>query len=383
MLYVKAELPCRRFMKPAGWRGGICAAPVRSYSHHVAPHGRPGDAAAVNRGVRRVRHLARMGAVTTKPSLKRVTSSSLRSCRPLGLGVSALFVLGACSSSDREFDNKNTDAGSSGGTAGSGATGGAAAGSGGTAGSGGSAGSTTGGAGGVAGSATGGAGGAGGAACTTSDPDCECVGGKVQAKDADGDGQGSIDCAEAPGTDCDDNDKNYQVNACGGCAKLAGVPNQLCGQCGTWACDGKEKLKCSVAGPALKRCNSATIELCVNGNWVPQSQCTGTTPACLVDKCVQCTPGAFKCSAYGTQGDTVGFKCLTSGSWESSWSVSCLKSKGVTCNVATKSCTSLLLPQDHSFEILDPSIKRLEDRLGEGLRPTRDVLDLASGFEFA
>ena len=306
-------------------------------------------------------------------------------------------MLAACSGGDRKFDNNKADAGSTGGSAGSGASGGTGGGSAGSSGSSGSAGSGgnagasgSGGTAGASGSAgsggtagASGSGGTGGSSCTTSDPDCECVGNVVKAKDADGDGQGSIDCTEAPGTDCDDNNKNFQQNACGGCASLAGAPNAACLQCGKWACNGKDAVKCSAPVPAPTKCgaSNSTIEVCTNGNWTLQTNCTGSTSKCLNSKCVQCLPGTFKCGTYSQ--DTIIYACETNGSWASSWFQSCFKAQGKFCNATTGTCTSLLLPRDHTFELKAPLVPGAETLPAEGHQRTRDVLDLATGFKFA
>jgi hypothetical protein len=332
--------------------------------------------------------------------------------RKLGLGLCALFVLLAACSGRREF---GPGAGGTGGTGGDGGLGGTSAGgsgtgsaaTGGTSGGSpntggtsiGSGGSDPGGTGGtgtggtVGGGTTGGDGGAGGLAgssgspdagdCSTSDPDCECVDGVVVAVDKDGDGSGSRFCEEAPGEDCDDDDEFYQHNACGGCTELPYALGAVCLQCGIYACNGEDALQCVAPEPAPRRClNASTPEQCVNGYWVMQTQCSGVTPVCVNQgDCGECVPGTYKCDSVFN--DTVVVACEANGFWQSSWLFSCYASSGQTCDATTGTCKygMMPLPRDATFEV-PPALERFFDPSADEGRPTRDVLDLASGFRF-
>src|SRR4051812_35521103 len=132
----------------------------------------------------------------------------------LGAALCSLLALLACSPKERAF----TGEGGSGG-----------AGSGGTPGTGG--GTTS-----VGGSSP----------CATVDPDCECVDGKVIARDVDGDKEGSRLCEAAPGIDCDDGDPAFVKNECGGCNKgIGGKVGDDCGTCGKLQCQGDSALQCA------------------------------------------------------------------------------------------------------------------------------------------
>jgi len=82
------------------------------------------------------------------------------------------------------------------------------------------------------------------------DSACACVNGFIRAVDLDGDGDWSRACSIAPGLDCDDSDPAVTHNSCGGCAVLPHAVGEDCGDCGVYACDGTEAVKCvSKPGP--------------------------------------------------------------------------------------------------------------------------------------
>jgi hypothetical protein len=290
-----------------------------------------------------------------------------RAARVLGLGVCALLILGACGTKDREFGEGgggNVGTGGSivtGGTGGTGTSGSTSS----SSSTGGTSGSTT------SSSSTSSTG------CHTVDPDCECVNEVVVARDTDMDGHGSRLCEESPGDDCDDGDPNFVFNECGGCNKnLGGKVGDPCLQCGAFACMGDSALQCVTPTPAPKQCSGTkVIQVCQNGMWVNQTTCTGALPACLNAKCVECKPGTHKCGTV--VGTPVSISCLSTGSWESSWT-SCGSSS--TCSSSTGMCVELFHPRDLDFNV--PRL--LRDELGApppGMR-TRDVLDLAVGIAF-
>ncbi|MEZ4373400.1 MAG: hypothetical protein R3B07_21435 [Polyangiaceae bacterium] len=346
------------------------------------------------------------------------TTLSTSTCRRLGRGgaVCAVVVLvAACSAETREqgVEGSGGTAGSGGvgGNGGSGAVGGdaGAAGDGGSAGNAGSAGTGatagasgsagtagaggtgatggTSGAGGVAGSAgsggtsgTGGTGGSGGNPCGNTDPDCECSGTQIVAKDGDNDQHGSKDCNANPGDDCDDNDTNFVKNACGGCMKnLGGMPGGNCNDCGVFQCSGMDALQCVSPNPAPKRCGNATTpETCVGGSWIASAQCTGSTPACYQGGCKECVPGTFKCENAGN-GVTAVVSCLANGTWSTSHAAYCSASAGYVCNAAQGKCVPISANdlRDVGFKI-PKSLGVNAEAIGRGI-PTQEVLDLAVG----
>ncbi len=93
---------------------------------------------------------------------------------------------------------------------------------------------------------------------------CACVDGFIQAIDRDGDGDGTRECAVAPGLDCDDNDNAITHNSCGGCSELPNVVGEDCLDCGAYVCDGPEAVICgakpdySVVDPDC-RCHAGLI----------------------------------------------------------------------------------------------------------------------------
>jgi hypothetical protein len=286
--------------------------------------------------------------------------------------------------------SKAGNGGSAGQTAGSSGSGGSGAGAGDT----GDAGASLGGEGGRptgAGGAAAGAGGEGNAGgsvgCSPSDPaldpDCDCVGGVVVAKDDDLDGEGSLACGDAPGTDCDDSDESFQQNVCGGCIEtLSGTVGAACNGCGTFQCTSSNAITCTTPNPPPRRCLSTTTpELCVDTNWETQPVCGGTTPRCFQGGCVECTPGTFRCEVYAGTSDEIIWRCDATGYWESSWIASCYASSGFHCNATTGTCvTNLMHPRDANFEVIPAlGLDPLEYRHG---RSTEDVLDSATGFRF-
>lgn len=219
--------------------------------------------------------------------------------------------------------------------------------------------------------------------CMTDDPDCECVGGVVVARDRDTDGQGAIACEENPGTDCDDLDQGFTRNACGGCTEnLGGTVGATCNQCGTLSCSGMEALVCSTPNPVPRRClNATTPQVCVATNWESQATCSGATPRCLDGACVECTPGTFRCDNVAGTDDQIIVRCLANGFWESSWLASCYGSSSEVCNANTGTCVlGMLHPRDASFEVI-PALGLDPEEYRRGV-PTDEVLDRATGFRF-
>lgn len=259
-------------------------------------------------------------------------------------------------------------AGGTGGTSGSGGVGGSA-GSAGTSGSGGTAG-------------TGGTGGTGGNPCGNSDPDCECDGTAVVAKDGDNDSHGSKDCNANPGDDCDDNDTSFFQNACGGCTKnIGGTPGANCNECGVLQCSGMNAVQCVSPNPAPKQCGNATTpETCVGGSWVAGAQCTGNKPACYMGGCVTCAPGTFKCVSY-PNGDTGVVRCDPNTlSWASSGNVlSCFIANGQQCYAPTGKCVQVsFLDRDSRFRV-----PKLFEQASPREESFQQILDKATRSEFS
>lgn len=238
----------------------------------------------------------------------------------------------------------------------------------------------SGGAGGATVSVTVGPGGA--APCETTDPDCECVGGQVVARDADGDLQGSKLCEAAAGADCDDSDAAFVKNECGGCVQaIGGKVGDACAVCGVLQCQGDSALECAAPTPAPRQCANNVVQVCTGAAWVTEKTCAGATPYCDVGTCVECVHGAFKCGKYGN--DDIVIKCLSNDMWEPSWSLSCKPLQS--CHSSNGTCVGMLFhPRDLDFEV--PRLLRGAPGLpgaptAPGL-PTRDVLDQALGFAF-
>ncbi|WP_437507773.1 hypothetical protein [Sorangium sp. So ce1099] len=290
-----------------------------------------------------------------------------RSVHLVGSGFCSLLVLVACGQQERQFNNGGgADATGSGG-GGSDATGSGGGGSDAT------------GSGGGGSDATGSG---GGVSCETRDPDCECAGGKVVARDVDDDGEGTRLCEAAAGRDCDDGDGAFVVNECGGCNKsLGGKVGDPCGSCGVFQCLGDSALRCAAPEPPPRQCAGNTLQVCADGQWTTEIMCDGALPACFNGACTQCRPGTFKCGSV--QGTPVVIKCLETGSWESSWT-SC--SSDQTCNAESGTCVGMFHPRDIDFDVPLDVPPLLRDAPGTpaapGL-PTRDVLDLAVGIAFA
>lgn len=187
------------------------------------------------------------------------------------------------------------------------------------------------------------AGGAGGAFCETSDPARECVGGVVQARDADEDTHGDMNCVEAPGDDCDDADDLWVTNECGGCAVLSEAVGDACGDCGELGRDATlGALQCVSPTPQPRLCNENVVAVCEAGYWSAVGSCASdsatSTPVCYEETCVVCLPGTYRCQAgvvAERPDDEVIWRCGTTGSWEASWIASCYASSSEVCNAAT------------------------------------------------
>jgi hypothetical protein len=247
-----------------------------------------------------------------------------------------------------------------------------------------------------AGASAGGASGGAPPCGDNSDPDCRCVEGSLVAKDIDGDGEGTRLCEAAPGLDCDDGDDAFVKNDCGGCIKdLGGSLDDACGQCGVLKCQGDSALVCRSPSPQPQRCTDAnTPQLCVDGNWVVQSDCTGGTPVCLNGSCVQCNPGApintlvgqeareYRCDTTSYAPDDVVYRCSDGGAWETSWILSCYASSAEACDATTGSCVTAGIPhpRDTSFEVVPALLKGVyEKQMG---RPVLEVFDSLLGSKF-
>jgi hypothetical protein len=274
------------------------------------------------------------------------------SARILGLGVCSLLALVACAPTHRTFEGGGGDpTGSGGGTTSSSST---------------------------SSSSTSSTGSGGGAPCDNTDPDCECVGGQVVARDTDKDGHGTLRCEASPGDDCDDADPNFVVNECGGCNKsLGGKVGDPCLECGVFTCMGDSAIACISPSPTPRQClGDSTIQVCDKGSWTTLQNCSGAMPFCVNAKCAECKPGTFKCGHVLTV-DVV-IACNPDGTWSSSWT-SCDTSSW-RCSADYGTCVELFHPRDLDFEV--PRL--LRDPMGDpppGMR-TRDVLDAAIGIAF-
>lgn len=271
------------------------------------------------------------------PNRTAVPDKPFQRARLLGLGLCSLLVLVACTKEDRPFSE------------GSGA-----------------------GAGGAGGSGSGGA-----KPCETSDPDCECVGDQVVARDVDQDKEGTRLCEAAPGLDCNDGDGMFIQNECGGCNKdLGGKVGDPCQACGVFQCQGDSALQCAAPEPAPRRCMDSTTQVCAGGQWTNDVACGGALPACLNGACVACAPGTFRCDKVA--GTDVVVKCLETGSWESSWT-SCSSTQ--VCSAASGTCAGLFHPRDMDFNV-PPLLRGAPGAPAAPGLPTQDVLDLAVGIAF-
>lgn len=323
----------------------------------------------------------------------------------VGTALCSTFLLFQCTKTERDFDALLPGSGGRKGSGGEGGDPGDSVATGGRRNTGGMAGGGFGGEGAMGGASSGGKGpgtggkGTGGepVACAgNKDDDCECVEGELVAKDLDGDGEGTRLCEAAPGLDCDDGDEDFIQNACGGCNKdLGGQVGDACGDCGTLQCDGNSALACRSPDPQPRRCaGAAAPELCVDGNWVAQTACTGSTPVCLNGGCVECNPGApanplpgfanrqFRCDTTTYAPDHIIYRCSDSGFWESSWFMSCLAIDSMGCNAATGTCVQMGLRhmRDPTFDVVPELLKGIEGKhLG---RPVLDVLDSLLGAHF-
>jgi hypothetical protein len=224
----------------------------------------------------------------------------------IGLGVCGALLLVACPQKERQINQGG------GGTSGS------------TAGSGGTTQSS----------------GTGGAPCTTTDPGCACVDGKVTAIDADGDGHGTLFCATAPGDDCDDTDQDFVADACGGCNKdLGAKPGDACNDCGTQTCQTDHTLACAGPSTPLRGCAGNVVQVCdATGKWQDETSCVAPTPACVAGACGSCTPGQQQCN------DAVVQQCDGTGKWvDQTTCVAptpvCLAATCVVCAPGAKQCS--------------------------------------------
>lgn len=239
--------------------------------------------------------------------------------------------------------------------------------------------SSDGGAGGLGGgSSSSGTGGQKPVSCTgNTDPDCECVDGTLQGKDADGDGEFSRACAKAPGKDCDDGDAKVTSNACGGCSDLGANKGEACLECGVLKCDGEENLVCEAPNKTTRRCAGATSarEICVSGQWKADDTCTGATPACLDGACVTCTPGSISCVLPSSAVSYEAYTCGTDGNWGAT-PVQC---GSFACDAANGGCqvTGAFHPRDRDFEL--PIILRDELKPEDGA--FGELLNIATGLE--
>ncbi len=198
--------------------------------------------------------------------------------------------------------------------------------------------------------------------------------------------EGSRLCEAAPGIDCDDGDAAFVKNECGGCNKvIGGKVGDACGTCGKLQCQGDSALQCAAPTPTTRRCSTdKQIQLCSpTGEWANEKTCSGALPACHGGACVQCVFGASKCGTAG--GGAVIIRCLSTDSWEASWSTSCKPNQFCDFSSSSAKCVGMLFhPRDRDFEI--PRLLReapgsSETVTAPGL-PTRDVLDMALGFAF-
>ncbi len=320
----------------------------------------------------------------------------------LGTALCSTFLLFQCTKPDRDFDAFLPSTGgrkSTGGEGGDPGEGSGGVATGGRRNTGGMAGGGFGGEGAMGGASSGGKGsGTGGkgepAACIgNKDDDCDCVEGELVAKDLDGDGEGTRLCEAAPGLDCDDGDKDFIQNACGGCTKdLEGQVGDPCGECGVLKCQGDSALVCRSPDPQPRRCSDTnTPERCIDGNWVVQADCSGSKPVCLNGACAQCDPGPpfntlpglsstreYKCENVNS--DSVLYGCTDEGNWE--WRTSCYASSLEVCNAASKGCVTAGLrhPRDKTFDVAPEMLRDVNEK--QWGRPVVDVLDSLLGSQF-
>lgn len=342
------------------------------------------------------------------PAGDRVPSSPRRSKRKLVVGTAlcSTFLLLQCSKPERDFEAILPGTGGRKGEGGDGPfggeTGAGGRGSGGWGGEQNLGGQSSGGQPAIGGQGSGGDESTGGAppVCNgTSDPNCECIDGSLFAKDEDEDGEGTRLCEAAPGLDCDDSDPDFVRNACGGCVKdLGGNVGDACGQCGLLECQGTSTLVCRSPSPQPKRCSDInTPQLCVDGSWVTQTDCTGGLPVCLNGSCVQCNPGAptnplpglsarqYKCDTTTYEPDDLVYRCSDGGFWESSWILSCYASSLQACDAATGSCKTVGIPhlRDRDFEVVPALLRDIQEQhMGLPGRPVLDVMDSLLGSKF-
>ena len=211
---------------------------------------------------------------------------------------------------------------------------------------------------------------------TVIDPDCECRDALIVARDTDEDGEGTRLCEANPGIDCSDGNGAFITNQCGGCDSLPGTVGAACGECGVYACNGGALACVPSTGAAGRRClDGNTRQNCVGtGFWSGDTDCTNV---CYAGACEVCTPGDFRCVPFN--GDFLLERCgnIASSSASSAtigWGSydSCIGAQ--TCNANAGTCVGyLLLPRDHSFDVLPPQ---------RGGLPWHDVLNTASDSDY-
>jgi len=208
-----------------------------------------------------------------------------------------------------------------------------------------------------------------------------------------------MDCAAAPGDDCDDSDDTFVANECGGCVDSPLVIGDPCGTCGVADCGTGDEPVCVTPAPAPNpRCGSSgeVVEECVAGNWQEvdscsvecvagecvecgvDSDCPSATPVCLRNDCVECEPQSRRCGREFSNGDVNTEECDSNGSWQSDYS--CYVSDSETCS-AGQCVTAQFHPRDDSFEITPGRVAPRQPAPGQ-VR-TEDVLDRITGFAFA
>ena len=208
------------------------------------------------------------------------------------------------------------------------------------------------------------------------DPDCRCVDGLITARDTDEDGAGTRLCEANPGSDCNDGDKGFITNECGGCSELPGAVGAPCNQCGVYACNGAALACVPSVGAAGQRClDDTTRQTCVgSGFWGPGEACPS---ACYQGNCETCIPGRFQCVPFN--GDNLLQICITDASLGSSsygigWGSydSCIGAQ--VCDPVAGQCTGyLFLPRDRAFDV---------GPLERDALPWHDVLNTASDSDY-
>lgn len=140
------------------------------------------------------------------------------------------------------------------------------------------------------------------------------------------DGQASSD-ADAPDAQDDPQDIGDatvppdcpEPNACGGCAALEALPGEPCQQCGVWACDGADAVRCTPGrrGACDDGDPCTEDEACVRGQCLGHNACVrACADGCSGQSCPQegccegeCRGGACACA----QGCTCELECTGAG----------------------------------------------------------------------